>query len=208
MDSKITQDSQPLEWTCSRGWKASLSEGIKPIALLGLGTSIATVMGGFIPILLPIMVPTGLICTLAIPIVHAYYANKHLLNPGFRRLEPSRRLFLRWGGRIAFGNLIAMVYAPASLFSVIVSPLAFAAFISVQKRLLDMQLYRQEQNLPLTIVEKFALGLLATISIGVFMMLILIAGALGLSVEWIIDWYNTDGQVLLQQWGWIDPPTP
>lgn len=183
-DTTITE-----EWTCTRGWKASVKEGVKPVFFLGLGTSISTIMGGT-GLLLPIMLPTGILCTLGIPIAHAYFANKYLLNPGYRRLEPSRRLFLRWGGRIAFANLIALVYSPATLFSVVVSPLAFMGFVTIQKRLLDMQLYRQERNLPLTLLERIALGLLMFISLLIVGSLILMAGLFGISLEWALEYFN------------------
>jgi len=189
-DTSDTPDTTTTEeWTCTRGWKASIGEGVKPVFFLGLGTSISTMMGAT-GLLLPIMLPTGILCTLGIPIVHAYFANKYLLNPGYRRLEPSRRLFLRWGGRIAFANLIALVYSPASLFSVIISPLAFMGFVTVQKRLLDMQLYRQERNLPLTLFERIALGLLMFISLFIVGSLILVAGLLGFSLEWALEYFN------------------
>ena len=179
----------PVEWTCTRGWKASIKEGVKPIFFLGLGTSISTMMGST-GLLLPIMLPTGILCTIGIPIAHAYFANKYLLNPGYRRLEPSRRLFLRWGGRIAFANLIALVYSPATLFSVVVSPLAFMGFVTIQKRLLDMQLYRQENNMPLAFFERMALGVLMFITIFVVGCLIVMAGLFGFGLEWALEYFN------------------
>jgi hypothetical protein len=179
----------PVEWNCTRGWKASIKEGVKPIFFLGLGTSISTMMGST-GLLLPIMLPTGILCTIGIPIAHAYFANKYLLNPGYRRLEPSRRLFLRWGGRVAFANLIALVYSPATLFSVVVSPLAFMGFVTIQKRLLDMQLYRQENNMPLAFFERMALGLLMFITVCVVGCLIVMAGLFGFGLEWALEYFN------------------
>ena len=63
-------------------------------------------------------------------------------------------------------------------------------FVTIQKRLLDMQLYRQERNLPLTIFERIALGLLMFISLFVVGSLILIAGVFGISLELALDYFN------------------
>ena len=181
---------EAAEWTLSRGWKASLTEGCKAVFICGLGTSIATLMSGLLPLTIPFMVPTIAIGTMGITICHAYFANKYMLRPVYRRLDPSRRLFIRWGSRIAFANLIVMIYSPATLFSGIVSPAAFAAFITVQKRVLDIQLHRQESGLPLTVFERCAIGLLLCISMVVFGGLILAAALLGFSVEWLLDYFQ------------------
>lgn len=188
MSEVMTPD--PSEWTLYKGWKASLMEGGKAVFICGLGTSIATLMSGILPLTIPFMLPTIALCTMGVTIGHAYFSNKYMLRPAYRRLDPSRRLFIRWGSRIAFANLIVMIYSPATLFSAIVSPLAFAAFITVQKRVLDIQMYRQEAGLPLTVFERFAIGVLMFISMLVFGGLILAAALLGFSVEWLVDYFQ------------------
>ena len=187
--SEIVIESTP-EWTLDRGWKAAITEGSRHIFFCGLATSIATFMSGLIPLTIPFMLPTIALGTLGVTLCHAYFANKYMLRPAYRRLDPSRRLFIRWGSRIAFANLIVMVYSPSTLFSVLISPLTFAIFVTVQKRMLDIQMLRQEKNLPLTIFERFAIGGLLLLSMIVFTGMLLLAAVLGLSVEWALEYFE------------------
>lgn len=188
-DAGSVQTSSP-EWTIVLGWKAALMEGGKWVTVCGVMTSIATFMSGILPLTIPFMLPTIALGTLGVTLSHAYFANKYLLRPAFRRLEPSRRLFIRWGSRIAFANLIVVVYTPSTLFSAIVSPVAFATFITIQKRVLDIQQYRQDRNLPLTLFERFAIGSLMFISMVLFGGLLILAGLLGWSLEWALDYFQ------------------
>ena len=135
-----------IEWTIDRGWKAAITEGSQYIFFCGLGTSVATLMSGILPPTIPFMLPTIALGTLGVTICHAYFANKYMLRPAYRRLDPSRRLFIRWGSRIAYANLIVLVYSPSTLFSVLICPIAFSIFVTVQKRVLDIQLHRQEKR--------------------------------------------------------------
>ena len=187
--SNIQIDSEP-EWTVERGWKATITEGSRYIFFCGLGTSVATFMSGILPLTIPFMVPTITLGILGVTICHAYFANKYMLRPAYRRLDPSRRLFIRWGSRIAYANLIVIVYSPATLFSALISPIAFCIFVTVQKRVLDIQMHRQENDLPLTLFERVALGGLIGLTMMIFTGLLLVAAALGLSVEWALDYFD------------------
>ena len=177
------------EWTLARGWEAAIKEGGRYIFFCGLGTSIATFMSGIPPFSF-FMLPTVALGILGVTICHAYFANKYMLRPAYRRLDPSRRLFIRWGSRIAYANLIVIVYSPATLFSVVISPLAFGIFITVQKRVLDIQLHRQANDLPLRLFERFAIGVFIGISLCIFTGLILVAAALGYSLEWALYYFD------------------
>ena len=177
------------EWTLKRGWEAAITEGGRYIFFCGLGTTVATFMSGIPPFTF-FMLPTVALGILGVTICHAYFANKYMLRPAYRRLNPSRRLFIRWGSRIAYANLIVIVYSPATLFSVVISPLAFGTFITVQKRVLDIQLHRQENDLPLTLFERFAIGVFIGISLCIFTGLILVATALGYSLEWALYYFD------------------
>ena len=178
------------EWTVDRGWKATITEGSQYIFFCGLGTSIATLMSGILPPTIPFMLPTIALGTLGVTICHAYFANKYMLRPAYRRLDPSRRLFIRWGSRIVYANLIVFVYSPSTLFSALICPMAFFIFVTLQKRVLDIQLHRQENALPLTLFERLAIGGLIALSMAIFTGLILIATALGLSVEWALEYFD------------------
>ena len=183
--------SEPsTEWTIDRGWKATITEGSQYIFFCGLGTSIATLMSGILPLTVPFMLPTIALGILGVTMCHAYFANKYMLRPAYRRLDPSRRLFIRWGSRIAYAYLIIFVYSPSTLFSALICPIAFSIFVTVQKGILDIQLYRQENELPLTLFERLALGLLIGLSIVIFIALILIAAALGFTVEWALEYFD------------------
>ena len=168
------------EWTLDRGWKAAITEGGRYIFVCGLATSIATFMSGVLPLTIPFMIPTVAIGTVGVTVCHAYFANKYMLRPAYRRLNPSAQAIYSLGSRIAFANLIVMVYSPATLFSVLISPMTFAIFVTVQKRVLDIQMLRQDKDLPLTLFERFAIGGLLVLSMLVFTGLLLLAAVLGL----------------------------
>ena len=157
-----------LDWTLERGWKATIKEGSRWIFVCGLATSAATFMSGILPLTIPFMIPTVALGTIGVTGCHAYFANKYMLRPAYRRMAPSRRLFIRWGSRIAFINLVVVIYSPATLFSVLISPVTFAIFVTVQKRVLEIQMHRELNNLPLTLFERLAIGGLLFLSMIVF----------------------------------------
>ena len=188
MSETVSESSQ--DWTIDRGYKVAISEGGRYIFFCGLATSVATFMSGILPLTIPFMLPTVALGIIGVTICHAYFANKYMLRPAYRRLAPARRLFIRWGSRIAFANLVIIVYSPATLFSFLISPITFILFVTIQKRILDIQMLRQERDLPLTLFERFAIGGLLMLSMIVFTGLLIVAAALGLSLEWLLDYFE------------------
>ena len=181
---------EQTDWTLDWGWKTTVTEGSRAIFICGLGISIATLMSGILPLTIPFMFPTIALGIIGVIICHIYYANKYLLHPSYSRLNSSRKLLIRWTSRIAFILLILMVYTPATLFSLIISPLSFTIFVTLQKTMIDAQLVRQQNNIPLNLMERFAIGGLLTLSLMILTGVLLLATALGLTVEWVIDYFN------------------
>ena len=181
---------QQTDWTLDWGWKTTITEGSQSIFLCGLGISVATLMCGVLPLTIPFMFPTIALGIIGVVICHIYFANKYMLRPSYTQLNSSRKLMVRWGSRIAFVHLVLMVYTPATLFSLIISPVSFTIFVTLQKKILDVQLSRQQNDIPLTVLERFAILGLVTLSLTIITGVLVLTTALGLSVEWVIDFFN------------------
>ena len=172
------------DWTARGGWEAACKKAVPIIMYCGAISTFCTVVSITFPFFSIILAPIGILATFCVPIVHAWYANKFLLTPSYRRLSPSRRIFLRWGSRIVFLQLILYVYTPSILVvAIITCPLGFWCFTRVQLFCIEWQLKKESNGEPLTKIEKLALFLLFGISGIVFLILVAIAFLFGLAIQ-------------------------
>lgn len=176
------------EWTPEEGWNECYKNGTNKILICALISTISAFFSVLIPISSFLTLPINIICIILIPILHIIYANRYLLTPAYKQLSPARRIFLRWGSRIAFVQLITYVYTPSVFWiAIITCPLGFLAFTKIQEKIISWQLEREEKGLDLTIIEKLALGILLFISAAIFFVAVACAAALGCIIQWAIS---------------------
>lgn len=171
------------EWTPRKGWENACQKALPPILFCG-ATSTLCAFGSTSIFLAPFLAPIGIVATILVPIFHGWYANKYLLSPTYRRLSPTRRLFLRWGSRMLFLELILYVYTPSILWVAIVAcPMGFWVFTRAQLFCIEWQLEKEANGEPLTKIEKVILGVLFGISAILFFIMLLFAFLFGLAIQ-------------------------
>lgn len=176
------------DWNLEVAWKKCHQEATQKIFICAVLSTLCAFLTVMLPPISIVALPMNIICVLLVPLLHIFYANRHLLSPAYRRLSPARRLFLRWGSRLAFAQLVVYVYTPSVFWVAIMTcPVGFLGFTKVQQKAIAWQLYREENGLPLTMVEKILLGTLVVVSAGLFFLAITLAAAFGLAIEWMLS---------------------
>ena len=190
-----TEDVAPIKpidekWSPEKGWEKCYKEGTKYIFICSVISTISALSTIFVPFLSFLTIPINLISILLMPIIHIVYARPNILNPAYAKLSPSRRIFLRWGSRLAFVQLVTYVYTPSVFWvAIITCPLGFLGFTKIQQKIISWQLDREEKGLPLTIIEKLALGLLLCFSAAIFFIAILFSAGIGFFIQWVMSLY-------------------
>jgi len=195
--------TEAKEWTPEIGYQNIIDRGKKHILILSAVSSASSLLA---TVLLPFsafFVPIIIICNVLIPLRHLLLLRQEHTNPARKRLSASRKLIVRWLTRLCFGSLVVWVYTPWIPWIVIITcPLGFYGYTYLQAKYLRWQLDREEQDIPLHIIEKIGLyGFLSTVAIS-FVVMSFVMYSAGVGVEDIINNFEATKDLILN-WHWV-----
>ena len=195
---------QETEWSPEIGYASVIQRGIKPILILASISSACSILAStFLLIISWLLFPIIIVCNVLIPLWHLVLLRQELTNPVRRRLSSSRKLIVRWLSRLCFSSLVVWVYTPSIAWvAIITCPLGFYGYTYFQSKYLRWQLDREEQQIPMHIVEKFGLyGFFAIVGISFLAMSFIMYNA-GLGIEDIVNNFDTFVE-MITNWHWL-----